>query len=65
MNRKLRLYKTKYSTKNKKISDTFNSYFESVTDSLDLFNWLHVSADKINDIIKNMINGFRDYPQHT
>ena len=25
--------------KNKKIADVFNSYFDSVTDSLDLFSW--------------------------
>ena len=38
-----------------KIAKTFNSYFKSVTDSLELFNWQlqsNVSCDKVQNIIK-------------
>ena len=32
--------------KNKKIADVFNSYFDSVTDSLDLFSWATQTDNK-------------------
>ena len=36
--------------KDKKIADVFNSYFQSITDSLDVFEWpLEFSLDKIID----------------
>ena len=41
-------------TENMKIAETFNSYFNSVTDSLELFDWPHqskVSSDKVQNII--------------
>ena len=48
--------------KNKKISDTFNFYFESVISSLDLLRWWS-EADSINsEIIKNIISSTNDHP---
>ena len=46
-------------TKKMKIAKTFNSYFESVTDSLELFNWplkSNVSCNKVKNIIKSFSN---------
>ena len=46
-------------TENMKIAKTFNSYFESVTDSLELFDWPlqpYVSCDKVQNIIKSFSN---------
>ena len=46
-------------TENMKIEKTFNSYFESVTDSLELFDWSlqsNVSYDKVQNIIKSFFN---------
>ena len=48
-------------TENMKIVKTFNSYFVSVTDSLELFDWplqSNVSCDKVQNIIKS----FSNYP---
>ena len=42
-----------------KIAKTFNSYFESVTDSLELFDWplqSNISYDKVQNIIKSFSN---------
>ena len=42
-----------------KIAKTFNSYFKSVTDSLELFDWplqSNVSCDKVQTIIKSFSN---------
>ena len=42
--------------KNKKIADVFNSYFDSVTDSFDLFSWStqidNENADAVQNILK-------------
>ena len=46
-------------TKNMKIAKTFNSFLESVTDSLELFDWplqSNVSCDKVQNIIKSFYN---------
>ena len=34
---------------NKKVADVFNSYFQSITDSLDLLEWALGSTDQIYD----------------
>ena len=46
-------------TENMKIAKTFNSYLESVKDSLELFDWplqSNVSCDKVQNIIKRFSN---------
>ena len=46
-------------TEKMKITKTFNSYFKSVTDSLELFDWplqSNVSCDKMQNIIKRFSN---------
>ena len=46
-------------TENIKIANTFNSYLESVTDSLELYDWplqVNISYDKMNNIIKRFSN---------
>ena len=45
-------------SENNKIAKTFNTYFESVTDSLNLFEWigdLFNSNDKIEQIIAKFV----------
>ena len=44
---------------NKEITKTFNSFFERVTDSLNLFSWsskVNVSDDKVQEIILSFSN---------
>ena len=44
---------------NIKMAKTFNSYFELITDSLQLFDWtsqLNTSDDKVQDVVKNFSN---------
>ena len=48
--------------KNKKVADVFNSYFQSITDSLDLFKWPLGSADQIYDSIDKIIDSFWFHP---
>ena len=46
-------------TENNKIAKTFNSFFETVTDSLNLFSWsskVKVSDDKVQGIILHFSN---------
>ena len=46
-------------TENNKIAKTFNSFFETVTDSLNLFSWsskVNVCDDKVQGIIHNFSN---------
>ena len=46
-------------TENIKIAKTFNLYFESVTDSLELFDWplqSNISYDKVQNIVKSFFN---------
>ena len=40
-------------SENNKIAKTFNTYFESVTDSLNLFEWIGESVNS-NDIIEQI-----------
>ena len=39
--------------KNKKIADVLNSYFDSVTDSLDLFSWSTQIDNENADALQN------------
>ena len=48
--------------KNKKVADVFNSYFQSITDSLDLFEWPLGSKDQIYDSIDRIIDSFQFHP---
>ena len=43
----------------KKVADVFNSYFQSITDSLDLLEWHLGSTDQIYDSIDRIIYSFR------
>ena len=46
-------------TKKMKKAKTFNSYFEAVRDSLELFDWplkSNISCDKVQNIIKSFSN---------
>ena len=48
--------------KNKKIDDVFNSYFQSITGSLDLFQWPLESTDQIYDSIDKIVVSFQFHP---
>ena len=48
--------------KNKKVADVFNSYFQSTTDSLDLFEWPLGSTDQIYDSVDRIMDSFRSHP---
>ena len=43
----------------KKVADVFNSYFQSITDSLNLLEWHLGSTDQIYDSIDRIIYSFR------
>ena len=46
-------------TENNKIAKTFNSFFETVTDSLDIFSWsskVNICDDKVQEIMLNFSN---------
>ena len=48
--------------KNKKIANVLNSYFDSVTDLLDLFPW-HTQTDNENaDALQNILKRFHNHP---
>ena len=49
--------------KNKKIADVFNSYFDSVTDSLDLFSWSTQTDNKNTDALQNILKRFHNHPR--
>ena len=51
--------------KNKKVADVFNSYFLSVIDPLDLFEWPLGSTDQIYDSVDRIIVNFRFHPSFT
>ena len=40
----------------------FNSYLESVTESLDLFNWALEPYDQAKDLVERIIQRFSHYP---
>ena len=44
------------------VADVFNSYFQSITDSLDLFEW---PLDQIYDSVDRIIGSFRCHPSIT
>ena len=46
-------------TKKEKSFDVFNSCFQSITDSLDLFEWSLWSADQIYHSVDRVISSFR------
>ena len=48
--------------KNKKIADVLNSYFDSVTDSLDLFSWSTQTDNKNTDALQNILKRFHNHP---
>ena len=48
--------------KNKKVADVFNSHFQSITDSLDLFEQPLGSRDQIYESIDRIIDSFRFHP---
>ena len=47
---------------NKKIADVLNSYFDSVTDSLDLFFWSTQTDNKNTDALQNILKRFHNHP---
>ena len=49
--------------KNKKVADVFNSYFQSITDSLDLSEWPLGSTDQIYDSVYRIMDSFRFHPR--
>ena len=49
--------KDKILLKNKKIADVLN-YFDSATDSLDLFPWSTQTDDGSNDALQNILKRF-------
>ena len=48
--------------KNKKIADAFNSYFDSVKYSLDLFSWSAETDNKNTDALQNILKRFHNHP---
>ena len=47
--------------KNKKIADVLNSYFDSVTDSLDLFSWSTQTDNENTDALQNILKRFHNH----
>ena len=47
--------------KNKKIADALNSYFDSVTDSLDLFSWSNQTDNENTDAPQNILKRFHNH----
>ena len=48
--------------KNKEIADILNSYFDLVTDSLDLFSWSTQTDIKNIDAFENNLKRFHNHP---
>ena len=44
-------------------TDAFNSYFDSVTDSLDLFSWSTQTDNKNTDALQNILKRFHNHPR--
>ena len=44
-------------------TDVFNSYFDSVTDSLDLFSWSTQTDNKNTDALQNILKRFHNHPR--
>ena len=49
--------------KNKKIADALNSYFDSVTDSLDLFSWSTQIYNENTDALQNILKKVSQSPE--
>ena len=49
--------------KNKKIADVFNSYFDSITDSLDLFSRSNLTDNGNTDALQNILKRFHNHPR--
>ena len=47
--------------KNKKIADVLNSYFDSVTDSFDLFCWSTQTDNKNTNALQNILKRFHNH----
>ena len=54
--------KDKLLLKNKKVADVFNSYFQSITDSVDLFEQPLGSTNQIYDSVDRIMDIFRFHP---
>ena len=48
--------------KNKKIADVLNSYFDSVTNSLDLLSWSTQTDNENTDAIQSILKRFQNHP---
>ena len=48
--------------KNKKTADVLNSYFDSVTDSLDLYSWSTQTDNGSIDALQNILKRFYNHP---
>ena len=48
---------------NKKIADVLNSYFDSVTDSLDFFSWSALTDNENTDALQNILKSFHNHPR--
>ena len=48
--------------KNNKKAGVLNSYFDSVTDSLDLFSWSTQTDNKNTDALQNILKRFHNHP---
>ena len=48
--------------KKKKVADVFNSYFQLITNSLDLFEWPLGSTDQIYNSVDRIIDSIRFHP---
>ena len=48
--------------KNEKIAGVLNSYFDSVTDSLDLFSWSSQTGNENTDALQNILRRFHNHP---
>ena len=48
--------------KNKKTADVLNSYFDSVTDSLDIFSWSTQTDNESIDALQNILKWSYNHP---
>ena len=51
--------------RNKKIADVLNSYFDPVTDSLNLFSWSTQTDNENTDSLQNILKRFHNHPSLT
>ena len=50
------------SNRSSKVANVFNSYFESITESYDLFNWAPESYDQAKDSVERIVQRFSHHP---